>query len=246
MMTPAKLVVTPRNQATPARASKTNTTALALLGATFLALAAVGGAWLTAGGSDALGGIVRSLGGMPEIEAEQRRQAVAFARLDRLVHSVSVDLGAISSRLKLADHHEVTVNDRIALVDTEIAALTAEVRSLRTPRNEPAAASWRAPVDRLDAALIDTHGSIGDLRASLDEHAQSYRKDIDAITSRLDRLEHRAARDLTASIRFAVRKKTVRRKVRPMRAAQLRNEAAVPGPGAVQWPIYTQHAATPQ
>jgi hypothetical protein len=230
MMTPAKLVVTTRKQAAPARAPRKSPVAIALLGAAFLALAAGGGAWLTAGGSGALGQIAQSFGfgGTAEIEAEQRRQALALAQLDQLVHRVAVEVGAISSRIKLADHHEATVNDRVALVDAEIAALAAELRSLRAPRNEPA--TWRAPVDRLDAALLDTRGGIGDLRASLDEHAQSFRKDIDAITGRLDRLELAAARDLTASIApvAPVARKKAARKVRAIRSAQLRNGAPVP------------------
>jgi hypothetical protein len=230
-MTPAKLVMTPAKQPTPARVSRTSTTALALFGTIFLALAAVGGASLTASGSSALQGIVQGMGfgRTSGIEAEQHRQAAAIAELKRFVHIVSADVGAIGTRLTHANHQDMAVNDRFALVDAEIAAVMAEVRSLRAGRSEPGTEPWRAPVDQLDVALIATHGALGDLRTSLDEHDQTYRKDIGAITGRLDRLEQMVTRDLTASIRPAARKKTVRRKGPGTHVTKLRREASVVG-----------------
>jgi hypothetical protein len=210
-------------------------TALALLGAMFLALAAVGGASLSASSAGTLQGIVQSLGfgRATEIETDQQRQAAAIADLKRVVHAVSADVGAIGTRLTHTDHQGIAVNDRLALVDAEIAAVVAEVRSLRAARNEPAATPWRAPLDQLDAALIDTRSELGDLRTSLVEHDQNYRKDIGAITGRLDRLEHMMTRDLTASIRPVVRKKSMRRKARAIRPAQPHGESPVVSHAAV-------------
>jgi hypothetical protein len=196
--------MTMKNQTTAARATKHDTTALALLGAMFIVLAIVGGASLSAAGTGALQKIVSAIGfgDTSTLEAEQRRQAATLASLEPVIQSVSSDVGTLKKRLN--GGHDGTVNDRFAAVDADIAALVAEIRSLRQTRVQPASGEpWYEPVGRLDTSVLA-------LRSSLDEHQQIYRKDIGAIHKRLDRLEQ--AREATGSIHLMARKRTVRRK----------------------------------
>src|SRR5262245_7715964 len=212
-----------KNQTTVARASKHDTTALALLGAMFIVLAIVGGASLSAAGTGALQKVVSVIGfgNTSAIETEQRRQAEVLATLEPIVHSVSTEVNVINKRLvKGSDHDNATVNDRFAVVDADIAALVAEIKSLRQART----ADWANPVGQLDTSIVA-------LRSSFDEHQQAYRKDIGGINKRLDRLEQFMARDLTGSIHLTARKKPVRR-----RAPQIRT----PGPAAAAGPSAPQ------
>jgi hypothetical protein len=240
------------NQSGAPRTAKRDTTTLTLLGAMFLALAIICGASLSAVGSGALHEAMNVIGfgRTGAIESEQQRQAAVLADLGRAVQTVSSDVAAVSARVKLADHNDVALNDRFTLIDADIAALVAEIRSLRATRSDTASDTWRGPVERLDNAVsaartdfaerLDSMASatrtdIVALRSSFDEHHQAYRKDIATITKRLDRLEQFAARELTGSIHTPVRKKQVRRKPRAIeavrsraRSTQLLRSAATP------------------
>src|SRR5256885_2197989 len=119
-------------------ASKRDTTALVLLGAMFIALAMIGSASLSAVGPSAFQDIVNAIGfgRNSAIEAEQRRQAAVLDALSEMVHTVSADVGTLTTRVKFAGQNDVTVNDRFSLLDADIAALVAEIRSLRAAGSE--------------------------------------------------------------------------------------------------------------
>jgi hypothetical protein len=206
-----------RNKIGAHRASKHDTTALALFGAMFIVLAIVGGASLSAVGSGALQETVNvtGFGRVSHIEGEQRRQAAVLAALEPTIQSVSHDVGALGRKIKLVDQDNVAVNDRFSLVDADIAAVVAELKSLRATRETSARESRYEPVGRLDTVVSAAGSDVLALRSSFDEHQQTYRRDIGAINKRLDRLERASARDLTASINPVARKKVVRRKPRP-------------------------------
>src|SRR5512144_935977 len=131
----------PANQRTCLSTSKTDTTALALLGAMLIALAAGGGASLSAGGSGALQDIVQAvgIGRTSAIEAEQHRQLAAIAELERTVQAVSGELANMTSRLKLSEHQDSAMSDRFSLVEADIGALATELRSLRATRQAESA-----------------------------------------------------------------------------------------------------------
>ena len=190
-----------KNQTTVVRASKHDTTALALLGAMFIVLAIVGGASLSAAGTGALQKIVSLIGfgNTSAVETEQRRQAAVLATLESTIYAVSADVGTLNKRINAAN--EGTINDRFSAVDADIAALVAEIKSLRQARTT----DWANPVGQLDTSILA-------LRSSFDDHQQAYRRDIGTINKRLDKLEQAMARDLTGSIHLATRKKPVRRR----------------------------------
>lgn len=224
--------MSPSDQRTSLSTAKTDATALALLGAMLLALAIGGGASLADGRSSALRDIMQvvGIGRTSTIETEQGRQLATIAELERTVQAVSSELAGMNARIA-GDRHDSHVADRFALVEADIGALAAELRSLRTAtrKSEPAAMSgWVA--DHLNNAVTAAQGDIAALRSSIDEHDRTTREEIDTIAHRLDRLEHKLMtrdligstnpRDLTGSIRPAPRKKVVRRKARAVGAAK--------------------------
>jgi hypothetical protein len=225
--------MSPSDQRTTLSTAKTDTTALALLGAMLLALAIGGGASLADGRSSALRDIAQvvGIGRTSAIETEQRRQLATLAELERTVQAVSSELAGMSARIAGVDREDSHVADRFALVEADIGALAAELRSLRAAarQTEPAAVSgWVA--DHLNNAVTAAQSDIAALRSSIDEHDRSTREEIDTIAHRLDRLEHQLMtrdligstnpRDLTGSIRPAPRKKVVRRKARTVGAVK--------------------------
>jgi hypothetical protein len=226
--------MTQTNQAEAARTSKRDTTALVLLGAMFIALAMIGSASLSAVGPSAFQDIVNAIGfgRNSAIEAEQRRQAAVLEALSDMVHTVAADVGSLSNRAKISDQTEVAVSDRFSLLDADIAALVAEIRSLRVTANE---ASEHASVIRVDPGLEIAQTDIVALRSSFDAHEQTYRKDIATINKRIDRLEQLANRDYTSSIRTQpqVRRSKVRRIPHGIATARIRRSHAsnVPAPG---------------
>src|SRR5262245_3068636 len=214
-----------KNQTTVARASKHDTTALALLGAMFIVLAIVGGASLSAAGTGALQKIVSLIGfgNASAVETEQRRQAAVLATLQSTIYAVSADVGTLNKRLiKSGDYDSATVNDRFAVVDADIAALVAEIKSLRQARTT----DWANPVGQLDASILA-------LRSSFDEQQEAYRRDIGTINKRLDKLEQAMARDLTGSIHLATRKKPVRRRPPQVRTPGPVTASGPPSPGTM-------------
>lgn len=214
--------MTQTNQPDVARPSKRDTTALVLLGTMFIALAMIGSASLSAVGPSAFQDIVNAIGfgRSSAIEAEQRRQAAVLDALSDMIHTVSTDVGSLSTRVKSADQNEVAVSDRFALLDADIAAVVAEIRSLRTTGSET---SGPATVVRIDNGLEAAQTDIVALRSSFDAHEQIYRKDMAGITKRIDRLEQLVNRDLTSSIRAQTRKSKVRRIPRGVAPARIKN-----------------------
>ncbi|HKG00439.1 MAG TPA: hypothetical protein VKB15_07425, partial [Xanthobacteraceae bacterium] len=110
--------MTQTNQPDVARPSKRDTTALVLLGTMFIALAMIGSASLSAVGPSAFQDIVNAIGfgRSSAIEVEQRRQAAVLDALSDMIHTVSTDVGSLSTRVKSADQNEVAVSDRFALL----------------------------------------------------------------------------------------------------------------------------------
>ena len=235
------------------RKPKRDGATLAILGAMFIALALVCGASLTAFGSGAVDEVMHALGysRVSVLESEQRRQAAVLATLEPLVRDIASDVGSLNRRITTANHDDTAVNDRLALVDADIAALVAETKSLRSAQQEigqslqtahselwrEPVSQWREPVEHLDEALSATRGDVLALRSTIDERDQGYRKDIGSIFRRLDRLEQ--ARDLTSSIRSSIRistrvaprKKVAKRKHRARTAAAVQpswNDPQVP------------------
>src|SRR5262245_35682242 len=218
-----------KNQADGLRKSKRDTTALALVGAMFVALAMVCGVSLSAIGSGALHDAMNAMGfgRFSAIETEQRRQAAVLASLEPMIQSVASEVGALNRRVRTAEPDILALNDRFALIDSDIAALVAELKSVRAQTGTDA---WREPVERLDTSVAATRADLGALRLSLDDQAQTHHKEIGALTKdlgafskRLERLEQTVSRDLTASI--ASRRKIVRRKP-PVRPAATGTPAA--------------------
>jgi len=223
-------------QAAAARTSKRDTTALILLGAMFIALAMIGSASLSAVGPTALQDIVNAIGfgRSAAVEAEQRRQAAVLEALGDMVHSVSADVGSLSSRARVSDQTEVAVSDRFSLLDADIAALVAEIRSLRATASE---ASEHTSVVRVDNDLDEAKTDIHALRSSFDAHEQAYRNDMAAVNKdmatmnqnmatmnkRIDRLEQMLNRDNTSSIRTQtqIRRSKVRRIPRGVSTARI-------------------------
>jgi hypothetical protein len=227
--------MTQTNQSDVARPSKRDTTALVLLGAMFIALAMIGSASLSAVGPSAFQDIANAigLGRSSAIEAEQRRQAAVLDALSEMVHTVSADVGSLSIRVKSAGQHDVAVSDRFALLDADIAALVAEIRSLRSTGSET---SGPATVIRIDHGLEATQTDILALRSSFDAHEQIYRKDMAGITKRIDRLEQLVNRDLTSSIRTQTRKSKVRRIPRGVATARIKKNTPAPTTQAIYLP----------
>src|SRR5262245_7138664 len=219
------------------RKPKRDGATLAILGAMFIALALVCGASLTAFGSGAVDEVMHALGysRVSVLESEQRRQAAVLAALEPLVRDTASEVGSLNRRISATHHDETAVNDRLALVDADIAALVAETKSLRSAQQEAVqslqtarselwrepVSQWREPVEHLDESISATRSDVLALRSTIDERDQGYRKDIGAIFRRLDRLEQ--TRDVTSSIRVstrvAPRKKVAKRKHRARTAA---------------------------
>jgi hypothetical protein len=223
--------------ASAAPASKRDTTALVLLGAMFIALAMIGSASLSAVGPSAFQDIVNAigLGRNSAIEAEQRRQAAVLDALSEMVHTVSADVGTLTTRVKFADHNDVAVSDRFSLLDADIAALVAEIRSLRIAGSET---SEPGLVDSLDSGLRTAQTDILTLRSSFDAHEQIYRKDMASVTKRIDRLEQIVNnRDVTSSIRHTqIRKSKVRRYPRGIATARIKNNTPASATQAIYLP----------
>jgi acetolactate synthase small subunit len=170
-------------------------------------------------------------------QAEQRRHADAIKKLERGLIKVGLEQDTLTLQ---ADQAGSTLSDRFGQIEKQIAAMESKVQA-----NESYA--WWEPVGELAVAGVQTRADIHGLRSSLDEHVQAYRKEIAAITARLDaveqanqstridalvqrleRLEQLVSRDLTSSIRPPARKKVVKRKARTVRAARAEGQSYLP------------------
>jgi hypothetical protein len=218
----------------------------------FLGLALVGGSSLWAPISSVFQHVTHSfgLGSSSALETEQRRHADAIKKLERGLIKVGVEQDTLTRE---AEQAGATLTDRFGQIEKNIAALEQKVQT-----NESHA--WWEPVGELGVASVRTQADVHGLRSSLDEHVQAYRKEITAITTRLDAVEQAnqtsridalvqrlerleqlvsrevATRDLTSSIRPTARKKVVKRKPRAVRAARAEHYPAYLGAASYQYP----------
>src|SRR5262245_6019149 len=243
---PVALRSTQVNQPKSLAVSRGDSTILAVLGSMMLALAVIMGVSMTGASGpfqDILRSVKAALAPDDALVAEQERHAAAIAALERRIHAVTAELGTMTSRAQQARYHDAAVSDRFSTLETDVAALTAELRAVRTAR--PDAEATHRQVDFLEATLVEVGGGVMALRSSFDAFAESHRKDIAdlaatqrkdiaAITSRVERIEQAiAARDITSSIPTQVRKKKARKR-RPTSVARATVDSApfqpVPSP----------------
>jgi hypothetical protein len=198
-------------------------TALALLIAVAISLATVAG-WLLGGtGSGELQTMLRAVGfgHTAAIEAEQHDQAASIARLEQAMRVVVGDIATLKLR-DTVSRNDTLLETRLGLFDDAINALKARVAA---QSDRPAAETWRAPVEGLDAALARNGIEIDALRTSIDAQQQSYRTSMAAMAKRIDRVETlMAAREVTSSIRIRpapARAKARRRHVQAVPAARV-------------------------
>jgi hypothetical protein len=236
---PVALQMKQQAKPNPLAVTRRDSAALAFLGAMLLVLALIMGVSMSAAASGSVQDIVRTVKavfGIPDtLAVEQEYQAQVIQTLERRIQAVTADVRGLTSRQQINRYQDAAVSDRFATIETDIAALTAEVRTLRAASNATSAVR----VDFLEATLVEVGGGLASLRSSFDAFAegqrkeiadlaettrndiaglaQSTRKDITDITTRIDRIEQTlAARDVTASI--PVRKKRVVKKRRPAAA----------------------------
>jgi hypothetical protein len=234
---PVTLKVTQPIQPNPLAVSRRDSAALAFLGAMLLVLALVMGVSMSAAASGGIQDLVRSVkavfGAEETLVTEQQRQASVIAVLERRVHDVTAEVGGLTSRAHLARYQDAAVSDRFATIETDIAALTAEIRALRTARNEAPADGQREQAAHLERGLAAAGNDILALRSSLGAYdqahrkdiadlAQAHRKDIADITTRVDRIEQMvASREVTGSVRPVRKKKRVRRPAAVVRSGEI-------------------------
>lgn len=254
---PVALQMTQQAKPNPLAVRRRDSAALALLGAMLLVLALVVGVSMSAAASGGVQDIVRTIkaafGSTDTLAVEQEHQAQVIQTLERRIQAVTAEVRGLSSRQQINRYQDAAVSDRFSTIETDIAALTAELRTLRAAHNATSATR----VDFLEATLVEVGGGVTALRSSFDAFAesqrkeiadlaestrkdiaglaQSTRKDITDITTRIDRIEQTlAARDVTASIPTPVRKKKAVKKRRPVAVARSIDELApfqaVPSP----------------
>jgi len=182
---------------------KSDSTALALMIGVVLTVAVTAGASLSAAGSGALQQGLKAIGfgRDTEIRAEQRKQAVALAEIERIITRMDNEIGGLTMRVTRTESGETAMNDRVAKLDGSLAAVTTEMKELRLRGETAGGEGWRKPVDHLNAAVASARSDIIALRSSLDAHDQTRRGDLGALARRLQRLEQASlAREATNSI----------------------------------------------
>jgi TolA-binding protein len=237
---PVTLQTTRPAQASPLAVTRRNSAALAFLGAMLLVLALVVGVSMSAVASGGVPDIVRTIktafGATDTLAVEQEYQAQVIQALERRIQAVTAEVRGLTSRQQINRYQDAAVSDRFSTIETDIAAVTAELRTLRGASNPTSAAR----IDFLEATVVEVGGGVTALRSSFDAFAESQRKeiadlaastrkDITAITTRINRIEQAlAARDVTSSIPTPPRKKKVVKKRRP--AATVARASAEPTP----------------
>jgi hypothetical protein len=216
-----------------------DTTALALFGIMFLGLGLIGGSslWGPVSNSPQLSAKTIAPVSTTFVETEQRRLADVLKTVGRNVSAIANQQDTL---VRLADHSDTAVNDRFGKLEAEISALELKLRG-------NAESSLSDAVDQLTISGAHLWTDVSGLRSSLDEHVQTFRREIDAIATRLSAVEQGnqtpridalvarieqleqqlLARDMTSSIRPPVRKKVgVKRKPRPVQSARANRTAA--------------------
>jgi hypothetical protein len=234
---PVTLQMTKPAASTALGVTRRDSATLAVLGAMLLVLALIMGVSMSAAASGGVQDVVRTIKaafGSPDMLAvEQEYQAQVIQALERRIQAVTAEVRGLTSRAQVNRYQDAATGDRFSTIETDIAALTAEVRALRTARTGVSAAQ----VDFLEATLVEVGGGVMTLRSSFDAFAeatrrdiaglaQSTRKDITAITTRIDRIEQTLAqREVTASIPTQPRKRKIVKKRRPVAVARGTEEA---------------------
>lgn len=157
---------------------KRDSTALALVWAAAIACTLTAGILLSASGSGALQQTLRMLGfgRQSAIETRQDQQALALAGLERMILTVSREVGALDTRMGVAEHKETIAAERLTRLDGDVTALRGEVGETRAARADMAR-----------------------LRSTIDANERAQQKTLTALTKRIDRLEQSIGRDLTAA-----------------------------------------------
>jgi hypothetical protein len=161
-------------------------------------LATITGAGLSAVGS----GVFRDAGRLfgfdskVDLEAAQRQQTAAIARLHNRLGTVMADIESLKARDRAA---ETAVADHLVRIDGDLARLHAETAELRTTRDLTAVGidaiheSLQQQVDGLTGRLTQADVAIDALRASLDERDAGHRLAAGEMGLRIDRLDSDAA-----------------------------------------------------
>jgi hypothetical protein len=185
------------------RPKKSDSTALALMVGMVLAVGITAAASFSAAGSGALQEGLKAVGfgRSAEIQAEQKKQAVALGQLERIISRMDNEIGGLTTRIAGQETDKTAVNDRLARLDGGLASVTTDVKDLRARGEVAGGEGWRKPVDHLNAAVTGARGDILQLRSSIDAYEQMRRNDVGALAKRVQRLEQAIiARDTTSSI----------------------------------------------
>jgi chromosome segregation ATPase len=181
---------------------KSDSTALALMVGMIFAVAVTAAASFSAAGSGALQQGLKAMGfgRDSEIQAEQRKHAVALAEFERILTRMDNEIGGLTTRITRTESDETAVNDRLAKLDGGLAAVTTDIKELRVRSETAGGDAWRKPVDHLNAAVAGARSDIIALRSSIDAYDQR-RGDVGALAKRIQRLEQAIiAREATSSI----------------------------------------------
>lgn len=186
----------------PPASPKRDSTATAFLAAVLIAAAFTGVATLSAAGTGALQELLRfaGVGRTTVMEQEQRRQADALAGIERILGTVTADLGSVDARVKIAQADAAGVSGRLAQIDGDIGALRDTLAKRAKQADAP---NGQASDKVVHGALME----LASLRSTLDTNETANRREFAAIGQRLDRLEQAfSGHDMTSS----AKKKPVR------------------------------------
>src|SRR5262245_17709189 len=182
---------------------KSDSTALALMVGVILAVGVTAAASFSAVGSGALQHTLKALGvgRDSEIQAEQRKQAVTLAQIERMINRMDNEIGGLTTRVTHTESEGTAVNDRLGRIDGGLAAVASDMKDLRLRSETAGGEGWRKPVDHLNAAVTGARSDIIALRSSIDAYDLQRRNDVGALAKRVQRLEQAIiARDATSSI----------------------------------------------
>ena len=210
--------------------SERDSTPPAFLVALSLALATMTGAALSAAGTGVLQRAAQAMGfGLgTQLQAEQRHQADAIAKIEDDIQQLDGTVAALTSRAsdKTAD---TIIDDRLSRLESDLAEMKTDVAW--THHQEPElvpAQSWLQSLDGLKTSLAHADLELGALRSTIDDHDQMQRRAIADVTKRVDRIEHLlAAGEVTSSIGPAPPRQPPRRVLADWSVREVANGGAV-------------------
>src|SRR5215470_7026043 len=134
---------------------KSDSTALALMVGVILAVGITAAGSFSAAGSGALQHTLKALGvgRDSEIQAEQRKQAVTLAQIERMINRMDNEIGGLTTRVARTESDGAAVNDHLSQVDGGLAAVAGDMKELRVRTESAGGDTWRKPVDHLNAAV---------------------------------------------------------------------------------------------